>query len=48
MNFGNKIKCSICKKKIFLREKNLFFPFCSKKCKIIDLYQWISGKYKLF
>lgn len=22
-----------------------FRPFCSKKCKMIDLYKWVSGHY---
>ena len=26
-------------------EGNLFRPFCSERCKLIDLGNWASGKY---
>ena len=37
------MKCPICKKE--LSEENQFFPFCSERCKIIDLGNWASEKY---
>jgi endogenous inhibitor of DNA gyrase (YacG/DUF329 family) len=24
-----------------------FFPFCSERCKLIDLGRWIDGKYQI-
>ncbi len=38
-----KIRCPICKKEI----KNTApdFPFCSERCRTIDLGKWASGEY---
>lgn len=37
------MKCPICKKEI--TQESAFFPFCSERCKIIDLGNWASEKY---
>jgi endogenous inhibitor of DNA gyrase (YacG/DUF329 family) len=37
------MKCPICKKETTLA--NEFYPFCSERCKIIDLGNWASEKY---
>jgi len=37
------MKCPICKKEVSL--DNEFAPFCSERCKLIDLGNWASGKY---
>jgi len=37
------MKCPICKKEV--AEENQFFPFCSERCKVIDLGNWASEKY---
>jgi endogenous inhibitor of DNA gyrase (YacG/DUF329 family) len=37
------MKCPICKKVIAPGDE--FFPFCSERCKIIDLGNWASEKY---
>ena len=37
------MKCPICKKEV--SPGDLFFPFCSERCKIIDLGNWASEKY---
>jgi len=39
-------KCPQCKK-VVLWENNPYRPFCSKRCKIIDLGHWASEKYKI-
>jgi uncharacterized protein len=26
---------------------NLFYPFCSERCKLIDLGRWLDGKYQI-
>jgi len=46
-NVKNKNLCPICKKKVSEYLNNKFFPFCSKKCKNIDLFNWLSSKYYL-
>ena len=35
-----KVKCPTCKKK----SKELFSPFCSKKCSDLDLMEWLSDE----
>jgi endogenous inhibitor of DNA gyrase (YacG/DUF329 family) len=41
MNF----KCPICKKDVKLGDSD--FPFCSERCRIIDLGNWSSEKYRI-
>jgi len=40
------VRCPYCKKKTFW-ENNPYRPFCSERCKLIDLGMWIEEKYKL-
>lgn len=37
------MKCPICKKDV--PSNSEFLPFCSERCKLIDLGYWASGKY---
>ena len=37
------VKCPICKKEV--KPGNPEFPFCSERCRIIDLGNWASEKY---
>ena len=37
------MNCPICKKPV--DEKNPDLPFCSERCRLIDLGNWASGKY---
>ena len=39
------LRCPTCRK-IVLRE-DADFPFCSDRCRIIDLGKWASGDYKI-
>jgi hypothetical protein len=40
------LKCPICKKPAITdREKNPYLPFCSERCRTIDLGAWLDGKY---
>ncbi|MZH03454.1 MAG: DNA gyrase inhibitor YacG [Nitrospinae bacterium] len=40
------LKCPICKKPAILdREKNPYLPFCSERCRTIDLGAWLDEKY---
>jgi endogenous inhibitor of DNA gyrase (YacG/DUF329 family) len=43
------MKCPICKKEVSESEsgKSSFHPFCSERCKLIDLGRWLSGKYQV-
>lgn len=38
-----KPKCPICKK--LVTRKDAEFPFCSERCRLIDLGKWASGAY---
>ncbi len=40
------MKCPICSKEIAW-EGNPTRPFCSDRCRLIDLGNWASGKYAL-
>ncbi len=37
------MKCPICKKEVTLKDP--FMPFCSERCKLIDLGNWSDEKY---
>ena len=37
------MKCPICKKEVTAEGE--FYPFCSERCKLIDLGNWASEKY---
>jgi len=37
------MKCPICKKEVVLGAPE--FPFCSERCRLIDLGNWASDKY---
>jgi uncharacterized protein len=39
------MKCPICKKEVKLGDPD--FPFCSERCRITDLGNWSSGKYRI-
>jgi len=47
-----KHRCPICHKtvKVPSKEKSeeaKFFPFCSRRCKLIDLGAWLDAEYKI-
>jgi len=37
------MKCPICHKEV--KREDHEFPFCSERCRILDLGNWASGKY---
>ena len=39
------IFCPICKNTVTAGNEN--FPFCSDRCRVIDLGKWASGDYKI-
>jgi endogenous inhibitor of DNA gyrase (YacG/DUF329 family) len=41
-----KIKCPTCRQKTEWRD-NPFRPFCSERCKMIDLGAWATEEYKI-
>lgn len=39
------VQCPTCKKTVEWSEKNPWRPFCSERCKLIDLGEWASDSY---
>jgi endogenous inhibitor of DNA gyrase (YacG/DUF329 family) len=43
--------CPICKSRVVDpvpgKEVRAHFPFCSERCKLIDLGRWLDGKYQV-
>jgi endogenous inhibitor of DNA gyrase (YacG/DUF329 family) len=47
-----KNRCPVCKKMVEAPRKKEpeeaeFFPFCSRRCKLIDLGAWLDAEYKI-
>ena len=40
-----KLRCPICKKSVKSTDPD--FPFCSDRCRLIDLGKWASGAYRI-
>ena len=38
-----KLHCAICRKPVKIKDAE--FPFCSPRCRLIDLGKWASGGY---
>ena len=41
------VPCPTCKKSVIWSEKEPFRPFCSERCKLIDLGEWASGGHSI-
>ncbi|MCM2332486.1 MAG: DNA gyrase inhibitor YacG [Anaeromyxobacteraceae bacterium] len=39
--------CPICRKPVAPRADNRAFPFCSGRCRLLDLGQWLDGGYRV-
>jgi endogenous inhibitor of DNA gyrase (YacG/DUF329 family) len=37
------LRCPTCRKIVLAKEE--YFPFCSQRCRTIDLGEWVSGGY---
>lgn len=38
-------KCPMCSNERGNLPENKWYPFCGEKCKILDLYNWLSEEY---
>ncbi|WP_058498059.1 DNA gyrase inhibitor YacG [Legionella gratiana] len=47
MNTHQKISCPACNKRNTWHSDNPFKPFCSDRCKLIDLGEWASETRKI-
>jgi endogenous inhibitor of DNA gyrase (YacG/DUF329 family) len=39
--------CTICKKAVRPRAENKAFPFCSERCRQVDLGKWLNEEYRV-
>lgn len=42
-----KLNCPTCQKQIEYSERYPFRPFCSERCRLIDLGDWADEKHKI-
>lgn len=42
-----KVPCPTCQKEAEYSSKNLYRPFCSERCKLIDLGEWATESYRI-
>lgn len=42
-----KVKCPLCKKETEYSPENPYRPFCSERCRLIDLGMWASEDYRV-
>jgi hypothetical protein len=45
----HKVSCPTCEKVLRYREasEHKYFPFCSERCKMVDLGRWLEGEYRI-
>jgi len=43
----NKSKCPTCKNTIISKDNNQWRPFCSERCKLLDLGAWFDGSHHI-
>jgi endogenous inhibitor of DNA gyrase (YacG/DUF329 family) len=44
-----KHNCPVCQKKVetTIKQQHSYFPFCSQRCKLIDLGAWLDVEYRI-
>jgi len=49
LNYRRTMTCPICKKAVEdpAEDAERFLPFCSDRCRLIDLGRWLTGKYQI-
>jgi endogenous inhibitor of DNA gyrase (YacG/DUF329 family) len=40
-------RCPTCRTEVKPREDNPSFPFCSPRCRAVDLGRWFTGEYRV-
>ena len=43
----NHVACVICEGPCGPREENQMYPFCSRRCQLVDLGRWLDGGYRI-
>ncbi len=39
--------CPICQKSVAPRAENASYPFCSRRCRAVDLGRWLGEEYRV-
>lgn len=39
------LRCPTCRKRV--EPETPFFPFCSERCRLLDLGRWLDGNYRI-
>ncbi len=47
MNKKKVVNCPTCNKAVEWSAKNPWRPFCSERCKLIDLGEWAEGNHRI-
>ncbi|MEQ1814853.1 MAG: DNA gyrase inhibitor YacG, partial [Candidatus Nitrotoga sp.] len=47
MNKPVEVACPQCGRKVIWSAINAYRPFCSERCKRVDLGQWATGSYSI-
>ncbi|GGA74513.1 DNA gyrase inhibitor YacG [Neiella marina] len=42
-----KVSCPTCQKQVEWKAENKFRPFCSERCKLIDLGEWADESHRI-
>ncbi|KJZ16552.1 MULTISPECIES: DNA gyrase inhibitor YacG [Halomonas] len=42
-----KVACPQCRKEVLWTPENSYRPFCSKRCRLIDLGAWADGSHRI-
>ncbi len=45
MTATKRFHCPHCRKRVARRSEH--FPFCSRRCRLIDLGDWLDGRYRV-
>lgn len=40
-------QCPTCRREVLTRAENPCFPFCSERCRAVDLGRWLGGEYRI-
>ena len=40
------MRCPLCKKPVS-NDRNPDWPFCGERCRLLDLDNWLSGRYRI-
>ena len=40
-------RCPTCRAEVKPRDENPSFPFCSPRCRAVDLGRWFTGEYRM-